>query len=369
MKNTENKEARRLGVGYIVTYAVAGLSLLFYLLFRLIPAFADAFNGSVAAVVRYILSLLTSILPFSVAEILIYLMIPAAVILCVVAVKRYTSSARSVLIFIGKILSIVAVAFSLFVFSFASGYGGTTLDKKLSLERKPLSVGELKSVSVVLADKINELSPEITYGEDGFSVMPYTFDELNSKLLGAYDVAAGKYDFIYNIPSRAKRVIASELMNYTHMAGIYSYVTGETNINVAMPDYTLPFTTAHEMAHQRGFSREDEANFVAFLVCINSDDPYIRYSGYVSMFEYFENAYYSADATENHADFYSVYMTLDKKVLSEQVAYYNFFKKYEKNVAADISGAVNDTYLKINGNQGEVSYGLVIELCAAYYAK
>ena len=87
------------------------------------------------------------------------------------------------------------------------------------------------------------------------------------------------------------------------------------------------------------------------------------------MFEYFVSAYYSADTSGGHADFYEVYWTVDLNVRFEQKAYSDFFQKYKKNIAADISGAVNDTYLKANGNQGEVSYGLVIELCAAYYAK
>ena len=368
MDNNENK-TKRLGVGYIIIYIAAAVSALLYLLFRLIPAFADFFNYSVAAVVRYVLAIITSIFPFSIAEICLYLPIPAAVVLCIIAVKHYCDSARSVLVFIGKIFSVAALSFSLFVLSFASGYGGTPLDKKLGLERKSLSVAELKSVSLLLIEKINELSPDTRYGEDGFSVMPYDFGEMNAKLLAAYDKVAAEYDCVYNTPSRAKKVIASELMTYTHMAGIYSYITGETNINVVMPDYTLPYTTAHEMAHQRGFSREDEANFIAFLVCINSDDPYIRYSGYVSMFEYFVSAYYSSDPSDERADFYEVYWSVDIKVRFEQKAYSEFFDKYRKNIAADISGAVNDTYLKANGNQGEVSYGLVIELCAAYYAK
>ena len=368
-EKSDQKREPKFGFGYILIYIFFVVAALLYLLFRLIPAFADGFNYSVGAVVRYILSIITSIFPFSIAEICLYLIIPAAIVICVIATKRYCGSWRALLIFLGKIFAVVAMSFILFVFSFASGYGGTPLDGKLGLERKNLSVDELKSVSTILVERINELSPGIEYGEDGFSVMPYDFNEMNARLLAAYDKVAAEYDCIYNIPSRAKKVIASELMTYTHMAGIYSYITGETNINVVMPDYTLPYTTAHEMAHQRGFSREDEANFIAFLVCINSDDPYIRYSGYVSMFEYFVSPYYSADTSEDHKDFYSVYWSADLNVRLEQKAYSEFFQKYKDNVAADISGAVNDTYLKANGNKGEVSYGLVVELCAAYYAK
>ena len=49
------------------------------------------------------------------------------------------------------------------------------------------------------------------------------------------------------------------------------------------------------MAHQRGIAREDEANFIAFLVCMASDDPYIRYSGYLEVYEYVASSLYSDD--------------------------------------------------------------------------
>src|SRR5262245_56948487 len=40
-------------------------------------------------------------------------------------------------------------------------------------------------------------------------------------------------------------------------------------------------TIANHKAHQRGFAREDEANFVGFLICSRATDPYVRYSGYM----------------------------------------------------------------------------------------
>jgi hypothetical protein len=64
------------------------------------------------------------------------------------------------------------------------------------------------------------------------------------------------------------------------LGGIYSPFTAEPNYNADMPDFQLPFTMAHEMAHQRGVARESEANFVAYLVCVSSRDPFVRYSGY-----------------------------------------------------------------------------------------
>ena len=71
-------------------------------------------------------------------------------------------------------------------------------------------------------------------------------------------------------------------MSRLGLSGFYMPFTGEPNFNDAQPDFDLPYVIAHEKAHQRGFAREDEANFIAFLVCVNSTDPYLRYSGYLN---------------------------------------------------------------------------------------
>ena len=168
----------------------------------------------------------------------------------------------------------------------------------------------------------------------------------------------------WQFSSAVKPVILSEPMSYTHITGIYTFFTGEANLNINFPDYTLPFTAAHELAHQRGFAREKEANFIAFLVCINSEHPYTRYSGYVNMVEYLSNALYSADRTLWEEVFYS----LDLRIRYEMQAYNDFYDKYRESVAADVSNAVNDTYLKVQGQtEGTKSYGLVVDLAVAYF--
>ena len=55
-------------------------------------------------------------------------------------------------------------------------------------------------------------------------------------------------------------------MTYTHISGIYTFYTGESNININYPDFVVASSATHEMAHQRGVARENEANFVSFVV-------------------------------------------------------------------------------------------------------
>ena len=194
--------------------------------------------------------------------------------------------------------------------------------------------------------------------------MPYSHSEMNQKLLAAYERFSESYAFIQTFSSSVKSVMLSHPMSYTHITGVYTFFTGEANINVNFPDYTIPFTAAHELAHQRGIAREDEANFVAFLVCTASDDPYIRYSGYLNLYEYVASALYSADRML----YTQSYTALPTEVRAERTAYIQFFEKYSENLAANVSESVNNAYLQSLGAEaGTKSYGLVVDLAVAYY--
>lgn len=362
-KNTARND-ERLPRSFFILCGIALLALLLYLVAVISPTFANWFNGTVAAFVRAVLAHLTSWLPFSLAEILLYC-IPLAIVAIAIYAYRYRcESWKSVFVFIGSLLSVFSLFFSLFVFSFGVGYHTDTLDRRLSLEVGEVSVKELYLTAHALALQVNTAADGVEFGGDGFSKMPYGHDEMNEKLLAAYDKVCDTHSFIQRLNSRVKPVLASKLMSYTHITGVYSYFTGEANLNVAFPDYTLPYTAAHELAHQRGIARENEANFIAFLVTEQSDDPYIRYSGYLNLFEYVFAALSYADATLAA----SVKDMLSPSVYGELIAYSNFFDQYRDSAAADVSNAVNDTYLKLHGNSaGTGSYGLVVELAVAYY--
>ena len=358
-------EERKLKLPLVckILYALAALCAVLYICFICFPEFSDIFNRYVSPFVRGFLATLTGWIPFSLAEFLL-LMVPFIVIAIVVfGLKRYSSSWRDVLIFSLTILSVAAYVFSTFTLGFVPAYRGSRLDKKLGLDKQPVSAEELRDTTYAVLEELTAIESEIGFKSDGFSVMPYSYEELNDKLMDAYDVACEKYDFIPKLHSRVKRIMLSEPMTYTHISGVYTFFTGEANINTNFPDYTLPYTAAHELAHQRGIAREDEANFVAFLVCKESDDVYIRYSAYLNMYEYLRNALYAANTDYYTETYYSVPVNCRK----EMTAYSKFFDKYRENVIEEVSETVNDTFLTINGTEGTRSYGMVVDLAVAYY--
>ena len=364
-KSAASAEAKhRLPRFAIVFFGIAAFCMILYPVFLLSERFSDFFNRTVGAAIRAVLAYLTVWIPFSLAEYILLLLPVILGILIFIGIRRFSDTWRGVWIYCATILSAASLILSVFVLGFAPAYRGTTLDQKLGIDRRDVSAEELYKTASILVEHVNEEARNVYYSEaSGFSIMPYGYDEMNDHLMAAYRKACDKYPFVQRLTSRVKPVMLSNAMSYTHITGVYTFYTGEANVNVAFPDYTVPFTAAHELSHQRGIAREDEANFMAFLVCLESDDPYIRYSGYLNLYEYVMSALYSADAEL----YWQVNREAEPLVRLEQVAYSNFFDQYRESVASDVTETVNNTFLTLHGTEGTKSYGMVVDLAVAYY--
>ena len=363
--NTQKKHKKpRLPLACKIIFVLTAISAILYVVFRFNANFADFFNRHISPIGRILMAKLTGWIPFSFAEMLLILSPVILITAMVIGIKHHCDTSRKMWIYLACVFCVVCMVFNLFVWNMAAGYNALPLDQKLNIERKPVSAEELAHTADILLEELIALEDEILFMETGSSRMSYSYTEMNALLMQAYDKACEKYDFIDDFHSTVKPVMLSEPMSYTHITGVYTFFTGEANINVNFPDYTIPYTAAHELAHQRGITREDEANFVAFLVCLESDDAYIRYSGILNVYEYVVSSLYSA----NYELYKENYYKQPKTIINERIAYSDFFDKYRENIAADVSEATNNAYLQIQGEaQGTRSYGMVVDLAVAYY--
>ncbi len=359
----EDVPVRRVPLICKILYILAALCAPLYFLFVTYPSFSDFFNKYISPVPRAILATITQIIPFSISEFLLILSPVILGILVFLGMKYYSDSWKNIGVFCVIMISVAAYIFTTFTIAFVPAYRGTRLDKKMGLDKQDVTAEELMDTAIILRDRMEEEIDNITFDATGASVMPYGYSELNDKMMKAYDKACEKYDFIQKLDSRFKRIILSEPMTYTHISGVYTFFTGETNLNTNFPDYCVVYTSAHEFAHQRGIAREDEAEFVAFLVCMESDDSYIRYCGYANLLD----SVLSALSKANSEYFSAVFNSVHPKYRGEIYAFSAFYEKYRENVANDVTGAVNNTFLQVNGTEGTKSYGMVVDLAVAYY--
>lgn len=338
-----------------------------YLLFRTNRAASEFFNRNISFVFRFVFAKLGGLIPFSVVE---FLILFSPVILVYVIIYSSRAAKRGTVYTVRMTAGCLAVAcavFCSFVLLYAPGYFSTPLAEKMSLDTSDITAEELAYTMDSITDEINLLleDDDFVRAESGATLMPYSLNETAEKICKAYDSVNDKYSLFRNMTTRVKPIILSPLMTYTHISGVYSFYTGEVNINTNYPDYVVVSTVAHELAHQRGIAPEDEASFAAYLALISSGDPYLMYSGYLDVYTYISDALYKTDT----ALWKNCRARLCGKAASELEAYSVFFEKYRDSSASKVSDSVNNAFLQSQGTAGTVSYDLVTELVASYTAR
>ncbi len=367
IKRETVKEKQRLNVLFVISCLLFTVSLFVLFLSIISTRFAEFYSNTVSHALRYFISYLTGFFNFSLFEIIL-LFTPLILFFTIVCIfKRIKYKLFSIVDFLKMTGCMVFTLFFLFVNLFGVCYFRCPIETHLEIERKTLSRKEVYETALFVKEKVELYCNRAEFDRNtGASVNPYDWDEMNNIIDKGYKIISEKYPFISEINAKSKWIILSPLMTYTHLSGIYIPFTSEANVNYNYPDYITSFSMAHEKAHQRGIAGEDEANFVAFLACINSGDDYMMYSAYMNIYDYFLDSLIEKDI--------EMYKWLvdhtDEIILKEMYSYYVFFKKYSDSSVSKTADAVNDAFIKTMGDEdGTNSYGNVVELFYAYKEK
>lgn len=362
-KKTRARVLRYFTPVSLLFYALGVLALVMHLVALGSVRAADFLQAYVTPVVRGALGYLTALYPLSLVETAI-LLSPLLVFLLVRLVRRVAKSREGALRLITLFLSVPVLLYALFIGTHGVGYLSSPVAERMALTDETPTKEEVYATAHWLAREAAALEGNLTEkAEDGSTRMPYGYYEMNRKLVAAYRSLAEKYEFIPSLSVGTKPILLSQPMAYTQITGVYTFFTGEANVNTVYPDFSTVYTAAHEMAHARGIARENEANFVAFLACVESDDPFIRYSGYVGLLQYVGAAAYRADPSAYSA----LWSSYGDATVADFRAYNETYDKYDGSIVGEVSGAINDTYLTTMGTEGTVTYSYVVRLAVAYH--
>lgn len=262
-----------------------------------------------------------------------------------------------------SIIGILSIALFLYAMLCGLNYYRFTFAQNEGFDMRESTVQELTDLCNDLATELNTTRAEL--GDD----MQAHIDERGGfagyavRSVDEMKTIAEQYPTLKRpIYSQPKPVtLFSQLMSYGNISGMYFAFTVESNINTLPPFYTIPATMGHELAHQCGYMREDEANFIAYLACKQSGDALIRYSGYFSAYAYALTALYQVD--EDAAR--TVDAKLSDAVCADYAANREFWASYDGPFRNFAQGA-NDAYLKANDQtDGVRSYGRMVDLLLA----
>ena len=345
----------------IISVCVTLLCALLVILSRASVEVADFLNSTVCFWIRRALALVSDIFPFSIFALLVILS-PIAVCAVVYFGIKAVKCGKGVRYLVNFIAALLLV-YGGNLLCLGISYNTTTVDREMDIPIVEVNADNLASAMIALRDEVNSLVPYINY-EGGVSSPGYTMDEISEKICESYSEFSKEYGFVPDFNSRAKNVgVVSHLMSYLGITGIYTYFTGEANVNTCYPMYDTVFTAAHELSHQRGVLRENEANFMAYLICSRSDDVYLRYSAALNLYSYVASALYRTDRDR----YYEIVKELCDEASGDIYASNAVSKKYGDTILRDISDFVNDLFLKSHGTDGVVTYGRVVTLGVSYF--
>lgn len=255
-----------------------------------------------------------------------------------------------------KTIFLISLLLLIYVLNCGINYQRQTFSKVSGIIIEKHSKEELEQLCRWLAEQINETSKRIERDENGFVKLD---SDKEREAVAAMENIGRQYSYLQGYYPSAKPITISEFWSYQYITGIYSPFTVEANYNQDIPAREIPFTICHELSHLRGFMREDEANFIAYLACRESGNSAFMYSGYMCAFTYAMNQLYRVCGKECYFD---IYYSLDEDVIAERQAGNTWWKQYETPVEK-VASKVNDTYLKANSQtDGIQSYGRMVDL-------
>ncbi|MBT8185373.1 MAG: DUF3810 domain-containing protein [Eudoraea sp.] len=266
------------------------------------------------------------------------------------------------LVFLRNAVVVLSVAYFTFHLLWGFNYYRQPISKALSLTED-----KQQAALVALTEKLiiatNDQQFAISKDSTKSIQIPYTKREIFKKTLEGYSDLKTRYPELDYLKPSLKTSLYSSLLSYMGYGGYLNPFTNEAQVNGKIPKVRLPVVAGHEIGHQLGYSAENETNFIGYLVTLNNQDPYFRYSALAYGLSYC----LSDIKRKDEIKFKALYAHVNLGVKKNYREITEFWLAYE-NPLEPVFKSVFSTFLKANNQKkGIDSYNLVVSLLVAYH--
>lgn len=383
----------------VIFWGMIGLTVLFGVIAWNSTVFCDFYVKNVFPIWLNTLGRISNLFPFSIGECMIVtgiiLLLIALVLLFFLPVKKFRKGIKKYYVFFAWVLN--GLAMVLMLNSIMLYHTSTLPETEFCNTSEEYSILDLIKVRNLVAEKCNQLSKQMVRDEEGeilYGSVAKTYletgvvpenagsimdQEIRAKAVEAMKHLGETYPRLSGFYPNPKPIYFSDLMSQEYVSGIYYPFSMEANYNTVMSLMNKPFTMCHELAHIKGYIYEDEANILGYMACVESDDPLLQYSGYLSVLYYLDEDIKAAKKQNPVGYFRALETDPVVKVTSRVYADDVFVSAGEwdringkaivkTETVASVSSKVMDANLKLNGvEEGSISYSKVVELLMRYY--
>jgi len=299
------------------------------------------------------------ILPFSLGDLLYTFFIVSVIRWIALRINTRFRNPKKWIIQVFAVASIIYGCFHVF---WGLNYYRLPLHKTLKI-KNDYTTEKLVLLTTTLISKSNEVHRELVNNDS--ILVPYDFKkgEILKTTIHGFDYLSKDYPQLTYNGKSLKRSIFSIPLTYMGFNGYLNPLTNEAQVNTQIVNYKIPTTASHEIGHQLGFAKENEANFIACLATMNHPDPYFRYSGLTFALRYCLNELYIRDKTQ--AD--KLAATINPGIKENYKEVRDFWLRHT-NPFEPIFQYGYSGFLKANNQQdGMKSYSYVVALLVNYY--
>lgn len=319
------------------------------------------YSNGIYPVISRFFRILFGWIPFSVGE-LVY------TALIVLAVRYVIMNRDGIKKRPWRFLRNVVLVFSVFYFTFnlvwALNYYRKPLAGQFAI-RDSVTTQEVVGLTERLIQKTNRLQLEITGDSTKIVQVPYGRDAIFEMTIAEYDRLQQELPFLAYPHPNLKKASIGALASYMGIGGYLNPFTNEAQVNALTPTFRLPVVTAHEIGHQVGYAKENETNFIGYLVTMKNPDRYFRYSASAYALSHCLSAVRRADKQK--------FAELSEKINAgvwENYLELNAFNQRYANPFEPVFKTIFSTFLKANQQKdGIKSYSKIVELMVGYHEK
>jgi hypothetical protein len=237
-----------------------------------------------------------------------------------------------------------ATFYLLFLGTWGLNYSRMPLSQRLTFDEARITTTAKTQLLTLTAHRLNELAPRVD------AVQPDEARNIDRLALSSARILRGLGVSAPIVPSRAKASVLDGFLRAASTPGLTYPLTHEVVLDSTLLPVERPFLLAHEWAHVAGVADEAEANFVAWLTCVASDDPFVQYAGWLALYSWIPKE--AEEIPPLHERVQSDLRAIQERVNKERVPQ---VEKAQRDVY--------DQYLKSNRVvAGVESYGLFIRL-------
>lgn len=260
-----------------------------------------------------------------------------------------------------KIVGLLLTIYIVFNFFWGINYSRRGISSQLELNAGQYDSIQLRRINQLLLQKVNETKDSVIKSNTVISDHKLLFIAAAE----AFQSTSAKYDFMKYKYSSIKPSMWGWLGNYLGFTGYYNPFTGEAQVNTTVPAFLQPYIACHEIAHQLGYAKENEANFVGYLAAKNSNNYLIQYSAYLELFMYANRTLYILDSGSSMR----LRDQLTPSVKKDIKEWRDFIKSHENPIEPLITYWYG-FFLKNNRQpKGLMTYNEVTSLLIHYYQK